>query len=164
MDTFGGSQTSGPASDPFSKFWMDCMAKFAGAGFTPPATPSSEEAMKHMRRAFFDSWAQHCEEFMRSPAFLEGMKRSMDNALAFREQLNEFLTKALHEGQAPARSDTDSIMLVLRSFEDRVLDRLDRLEKRVTRMEGGRGGSTAVEPTAASTGGDAGRRSKGGNR
>jgi len=172
MDNFGGNNSSGPVGDPFTKFWMDCMAKMGGAGFAPPATPSSEEAVKQMRRAFLDAWAQHCEEFMRSPTFLEGMKRAMDSSLAFREQLNEFMTRALHEGQFPARSDTDSILVVLRSLEDRVLDRLDRIEKRVNGLEETRGGSlvgersTAVPEPAAAGGAapTAARRSKGGTR
>ena len=134
MDQYTGNPF-GTASDPFTKFWTDCVSNMTGAGFSPTPPQVSEDAMKQMRRAFFDAWAHHCDEFMRSPAFLDGMKKSMDGALAFREQLNEFMTRALHEAQAPARSDTDSIMLVLRSLEERVLDRLDRLEERVASLD-----------------------------
>ena len=141
MDNFT-SNPFGAAADPFTKFWSDCVSKMTGAGMTPSPTQVSDDAMKQMRRAFFDAWAHHCDEFMRSPAFLDGMKKAMDGALAFREQLNEFMTRALHEGQAPARSDTDSIMLVLRSLEERVLDRLDRLEERVASMEDGSTGES----------------------
>ena len=125
----------GAAADPFTKFWTDCVSKMTGAGFAPNPPQVSDDAIKQMRRAFFDAWAHHCDELMRSPAFLDGMKKSMDGALAFREQLNQFMTKALHGAQAPARSDTDSIMLVLRSLEERVLDRLDRLEQRVASID-----------------------------
>jgi hypothetical protein len=68
---------------------------------------------------------------MRSPAYLDAMKKSMDGALAFKQQINEFLTRALLEQQIPARSDTDSILLVLRSLEERVLSRIDNLNERV---------------------------------
>ena len=163
MDSFNGGNASNPMGDPFSKFWMDCMAKMTGTGFgSPAASSSSDETVKQIRRAFLDAWAQHCEEFMRSPSFLEGMKRAMDNALAFREQLNEFLTRALHEGQIPARSDTDSILVVLRSLEDRVLDRLDRLEKRVAGMEDSPAAPAEDRATAGAAAGA--RRNKGGQR
>ena len=163
MDSFGGNNSTNPMGDPFSKFWMDCMAKMTGAGFGSTTGPStSDDAVKQVRRAFLDAWAQHCEEFMRSPSFLEGMKRAMDNSLAFREQLNEFLTRALHEGQFPARSDTDSILVVLRSLEDRVLDRLDRLEKRVAGVEDSSGAPGEERATAGAAPGA--RRSKGGQR
>lgn len=128
MDQYSGN-SFGNSADPFTKFWTDCVSKMTGAGFAAPPQYLSDESIKQMRKAFFDAWASHCDEFMRSPAFLEGMKKTMDASLAFREQLNEFMTRALHESQVPARSDTDSIMLVLRSLEERVLSRLDRLEE-----------------------------------
>src|SRR5262245_11008923 len=122
MDNFSGNPF-GASPDPFTKFWTDCASKMMSAGFAPTNASFSEEALKQIRRAFFVAWAHACDEFIRSPAVLEGMKKAMDGALAFREQLNEFMTRALHEAQVPARSDTDSIMLVLRSLEERVLER-----------------------------------------
>jgi hypothetical protein len=145
MDQYSGNAFSS-AADPFTKFWTDCVSKMTGAGLSPTPPQISEDSMKQMRRAFFDAWAHHCDEFMRSPAFLDGMKKSMDGALAFREQLNEFMTRALHEAQAPARSDTDSIMLVLRSLEERVLDRLDRLEERVASLD-----EASTDPTRSTS-------------
>jgi hypothetical protein len=127
----------GQSADPFSKMWFDMMSKLATGGFSPSSSSCSpmDEAAKQMRQAFFDAWQQQCEEFMRSEPFLAMMKRGMDNALAFREQLNEFLTKALHHGQMPARSDTDAVLLVLRSLEERLLERIDQLTERVERLE-----------------------------
>jgi len=149
MDGNRGADANG-ASDPFSRFWLDLMSKMSTAGFGPtvatPPGPSQADALKHMRQAFFDAWAHHCDEFLRSPAFLEAMKKSMDNALAFKQQLNEFMTKALHEQQMPARSDTDSILLVLRSLEDRVLKRIDELSQRVERLESRVSASTPPAP------------------
>lgn len=152
-DQFNGP----PPTDPFSQFWMDMMSKTAPGAFTAPrpSTSASDEMMKQFRQAFFDSWAAHCEQFLRSEQFLAMMKKSMDSALAFREQLNEFMTKTLHENQMPARSDTDSILLVLRSLEERVLERIERLNRRVDAIESRLGGSEQV-----STGGDGKRRTK----
>lgn len=130
-------------SDPFTKFWSDWMSQMGAMGLGQPAAPARDHMMKQMRQAFFDAWAQHCDEFMRSDMFLDAMKRSMDSALAFKQQMNEFLTRTLHEGQAPARSDTDSIMLVLRSFEERVLSRIDDLGDRVKDLEAHVGRATA---------------------
>ena len=125
----------GATSDPFSRFWVDLMSKMSGTPFAPTASQMQDDAMKRMRQAFFDAWAKHCDEFLRSDAFLDVLKKSMDSALAFKQELNEFLTKALHDQQMPARSDTDSILLVLRSMEDRVLERMDRLSRRVDALE-----------------------------
>lgn len=160
MPDYPGFDGSG-AADPFSKMWFDMMSKFAPtAGFAPQqaAANPSEQVLKQFRQAFFDAWAKHCEEFMRSDQFLQMMKKGMDSALAFRTQLNEFMTKALHENQMPARSDTDSILLVLRSMEERVLDRIERLSQRVDALE--TRGVSAGGPTASTAAPETKRRPK----
>ncbi len=136
------------STDPFSRFWMDMVSKMAPPGMGGASYPSpSEEAMRQARQAFFDVWAKHCEEYLGSEAFLDMLRKSMDNALAFKQQVNEYLTKALHESQMPTREDTDSIMLVLRSMEERVLDRLGKLSQRVDTLEARLGeGGTAPPP------------------
>lgn len=148
MGPFGDSN-SNPSTDPFTGFWLDLMTRMAGAARPQPATPSQDETFRQMRQAFFDAWAQYCDEFMRSPAYLEAMKKSMDGALAFKQQVNEYLTKVLHEHQIPARSDTDSILLVLRSLEERVLARIDELHRRVDDLNS-RVQKSSAEPVAPS--------------
>jgi hypothetical protein len=130
----------------FAKLWADWANQMMGAGFSPPGD-AREAMLRQMRQAFFDAWARCCEEFLGSDAFLDAMKKSMDGALAFRQQLNEFMTRALHEAQAPARSDTDSIMLVLHGLEERVLSRLEDLAERVAALE-----ETAYERSSRATG------------
>lgn len=152
--------------DPFSRFWTDMMSKMTPPGMMPQAVaPSSDDAARHMRQAFFDAWAKYCEEFMCSEPFMEAMHKSMEGALAFKQQVNEFLTKSLHESQMPSREDTDSIMQVLRSVEERVLGRLDRLSQRVEQMES-RLDADVSGPVAAAEApaGDTRRRPKGGTR
>ena len=135
MSAFGSSNAN--PGDPFMRFWSDMMSNMAGAGVTAPAPgPMPEEAMRQMRQVFFDAWSRSCEEFMRSEVFLTMMKDSMDGALAFRKQLNEFLGKALNEGQMPSRTDMESITLAVRRMEERVLDRVEDLSRRVGELEG----------------------------
>lgn len=149
------SGSSQQPADAFTKLWTDMMSRMTsaaasampgmGASAVPPPAPS-DEFLKQMRQSFFDAWARSCDEFMRSDQFLDMMKRSMDSALAFRKQMNEFLTRALSDGQMPSRQDTDALMDVLRSFQERVLDQLQSLSQRVEALE-----RRAGEPPAAAT-------------
>jgi len=154
----------GASPDPFTKFWSDMMAQMSGAagssgaGASPSGPfgafgPSQEEVARQMRQAFFDSWARYAEDYMRSDAFLDAMKKSMDQALAFKQQINEFLTKSLRESQMPTQDDTDSILLAVRRLEERVLDRLAALTRRVDAMESRLDGSGAGTPGATTSGG-----------
>lgn len=130
----GGSKTT----DIFTQFWSDVVGKMAGNGFGMPFANNAQTqdaAMKAMRQAFFDAWQQHCEDFMRSDAFLGAMKQSMDSALSFREQFNAFLQKAWQDSQVPTRQDTDTILQVLRGLEERVLDQMSDINRRVHSLE-----------------------------
>ena len=129
----------GGSTEAFTKFWTDMFSRMTPPGGVgmPFAPPSPEETAKQMRQAMFDSWAKHCEDFMRSDVFLDSMKKSMDGALAFRQKLNDFLTKILQESQIPARSDTEAILLAVRRMEEKVLDRMESLTQRVEALEAG---------------------------
>lgn len=107
----------------------------AAAPFGEASWAPSEQMLKQMRQSFFDSWEKSCQEFMGSEAFLESMKKTMDGALAFREQMNDFLTKAMEQGPLSARSDTDALAGAIRSLEDRVIGEIEKLSKRVERIE-----------------------------
>jgi hypothetical protein len=124
------------ATDPFAAFWTDWMSRMGGSA--TKSTSETPEAVKQMRQMFFDAWAKYAEQFMRSEQFLSAMKQSMDNALAFRQQLDQFLTQGVRNMQMPARGDTDHIVMLLRSLEDRVMSRLDDLDARITAVESGR--------------------------
>ncbi len=119
--------------DPFTAFWSDWMAKMPGVN--PPASSGTPDVLKQMRQAFFDAMAQYADQFMRSEQFLNATKQAMENALAFRQQIDQFLTQSVRNMQAPARADTDHILIVLRSMEERVLNRLEQLDQRVSELE-----------------------------
>lgn len=141
------SNATAQAAQAFTKFWTDAMGRMApqaGAMFGD----SPDEMTKQMRQAFFDAWERHCEEFLKSEAFLESMKKSLDHAIAFREQMNQFFTKTLNTYQMPSQEDTDSILLAVRRLEDRVLKRVDDLARRIETVEA-RGASNAAAKPAA---------------
>ena len=125
-------------NDPFSKFWAEMASKMAGTATNPFAgqpQQTQDAAMKAMRQAFMEAWAQQCEEFLGSEAFLEQMKKSMDSAMTFKEQVNQFVNQAAESGPLSTRSDAESITQALASFEDRVIDQLTSLTNRMDELE-----------------------------
>lgn len=162
-------QSAGNPADPFTTFWSDFMSKMAPpSGMAPlpgmPAVPpmaGGADFSKQMRQSLFDSMSSYCDDFMRSEQFLTAMRQSMDGALAFRQQLDKFLTSTVRSGQQPAREDTDHILIALRSMEDRVLKRLERLEDRLGELEDGandRSGESSRTAPAVANSDSAGRK------
>lgn len=148
--------TGSTAADSFTRMWSDMMSKMSSAGIGQAFGVSKEETAKQIQQAFFDAWAKACDEYMHSEQFLDLMKRSMDGAIAFREQLNKFLSTALQDGAMPTRDDTDSILHAVRTLEERVLDRLEELSQRVEALEAtAEGRSEPAKPVRARTKGGA---------
>ena len=127
------------ANDPFTKFWTDMVSKMGAA--SPAAMPSmpdasaSNESMKQMQRMFFDALSKYFDDFMRSEQFMSMMKQTMDRSLALKQQVDQFLTKLHHGTQTASASDMSDIAGTLRNIEDRLLHRMDAIEKKVAAVE-----------------------------
>ncbi len=136
------------AADPFGEFWGDMFARM-GAAMPGADSSSSQVAAKQAQRTFFDALAKYCDDYMRSKPFLEMMRRSMDQSLQFKQQVDQFLTQ-LHRGaQSPAKDDVDDLSGLLRSIEQRVLSRLDALERKVAAVEGRRAAASGAKAGAS---------------
>ena len=118
--------------------------------------PELQDNLRRFKAGIFQALARTWEEYMRSPQFLEAMKQTMDNAIAFRQQTNDFMAKVRNELQAPSREDTDAALLAIRHLETRLLDRLEELERAVgelgARPTKARAAKPAVKPVRKAAG------------
>ena len=114
------------------KLWMDSAAKITGVfSQFSPVSPPIEEARK-LRSGLLKVLGESCEEFMRTPQFMEMMKTSLNAALTMR-QFQRAGMDAIHDQfETPDKEDIDGILLAIRHVERRLLDRLEDLDERVT--------------------------------
>jgi len=132
-----GSQGQGP-SDPFTKAWSDLFARMTSpAGPAPAAQQSTwpDETVKQMQRTFFDAMAKQADEFLRSPQFLTMMKQMMDQSMAFKQQVDRFITEAYRGAQMPAQADMQDLTGTLHGIEERLMSRIEELERRLEAAE-----------------------------
>lgn len=126
-----------PPPDPtqLMQMWLEFAAKMASApGNVPPETAPTEAA-KQMRNLFFQTLGQNTEQYMRSPQYLAQVKQSMDNSVAFRQQLNDFMAQLRHATGGLARPDVDCVLMAIRRCETRTLDKLDELATQLATLE-----------------------------
>lgn len=135
-----GEAKFGVSPDAFTAFWTDYWGRLAssGAGAAIPQPPP--DVMAQMRKTFFDAMSEHMDGVMRSEAFLNAMKQSMDHALAWQQMLNQTLQKGLSGAQMPSRDSADHVVMLVRGMEERVLGRLEDLAKRIEKLEKPPGG------------------------
>ena len=84
----------------------------------------------------FKAWSDYCEQFMRTPDFLNMMKQSLSASLEARKQLNDFLARTQHELQGASRQDADQIMASIQRMEERLADGMEDMTSRLQRLEG----------------------------
>lgn len=138
--------------DAAAAFWKDAWSRMAtqmpGAapsmGAIPsmnPADPStwlpSPDAVKRMQAAFLDAMANFAEQYMRSPQFLEAMKKSMDQGLQLRQQMEQFMKSSMSSAfDTASGGSTASVITAIRELESRLNSRLDDLSDRLSDLEG----------------------------
>ena len=118
----------------FLKMWNDFAGKMTSAGmsFSPDSTPP--DMAKQMRSTFFKAWSDYCDNYMRSPEFLESWKKAMDGAIEWRRQMNETMGRMHHEFQGTSRQDIDHLMQTLTHIERRIVDTQERSSERIEEL------------------------------
>lgn len=121
-----------PGADAMTAFWTDFMTRNTGG---TPSAPANPEFVERWRKSFLDALAKSMDDYMRSEAFLQSMKQSMEQALGWQKMMNEHLQKGLSAAQMPSREDSDHVVRLLHGMEERLLRRLEKLEQRLERVE-----------------------------
>jgi hypothetical protein len=147
-------------AEQFTRFWTDMMAQMGQAasqgaksnGHEP--APAYTDAAKSMQRAFFDAMAKYFDDFMRSEQFLEHMKQTMEQSIAMKRMMDDFLIQAQTSLQSPVRGDVEDLAHLMRGIEERLFDRLDRLEEKVAAVEERQGAERGAKASGASRSAD----------
>lgn len=145
------TSTTPPAVDPITAFWRDMWARSsaAGAGSMPsmpsmpgmpgmgdPSAFASPEALKRMQAAFYDAMAQYAEQYMRTPQFLESMKKSMDQAMQLRQQMDGFLKSNMATAFESATGGSNAEILgAIRQSSTQLQTQIAKIDQRVSDLE-----------------------------
>jgi hypothetical protein len=119
------------------RMWMG-MASGAMEAWQPwtGGSTASPEIVRQARATFFKTWSDCCDEFMRSPAFLDAQKQCMAGNLAMRKQARENISRLQHEFQVAGAEDIDQLMRALRRLERRLLDEFEDSSDRISELSG----------------------------
>jgi hypothetical protein len=120
----------------FQKIWTESYTQLMRTAFTAAPHSAPPEILRQIRSGILKSLAESWEEFLRSPQFLDGMRQWMDSAISFRKMSNDWMARVRNELQAPSREDIDTIMLSVRHMEQRLLNRMEELAKRIEASNG----------------------------
>jgi acyl carrier protein phosphodiesterase len=118
----------------FQKLWMESFANMAGVWSQySPASPPPEELRK-MRTGMLKVLSNACDDFMRTPQFMEMMKISLNAGIELRRMAKEGMNRIHEQFETPSREDIDGVLLAIRHIEQRVLDRMEGLDERMANL------------------------------
>lgn len=147
------------SSDPMSawtRFWMDSAAQAMQAWTPAGGSTQSPELFRKCRADLMQIWSDWCEQWLRSPAFLDVQKQLLSGNLAARKQFRAVLRQMQRELQLAGREDIDALEAAIRRSERRVLDQLEEtsaqlraLEAKIDRLGRKRSGKSAAGNGAA---------------
>lgn len=143
------ASTTPPPVDPITAFWRDMWARstagaqgmgampgMAGMGQGDATSFMTPEAMRRMQGAFLEAMAQYAEQYMRSPQFLESMKKSMGQAMQFRQQMDDFLKSNMATAFESATGGSNSEILgAIRQSTEQIQAKIAKIEERVADLE-----------------------------
>ena len=119
----------------WSRLWTDMAAQTAQAWQSAAGPTASPEVFSKGRAELLKAWSDWCENWMRSPAFIEAQKKSFSGALAFRKQVRENLRRMQRELQLAGADDISALAAAIRRSERRILDQLEETSDRVAALE-----------------------------
>lgn len=126
-------------SNPFLEPWMDFWSKTIEQ--SQEQSTALLEAMQGipdpeaLRRRWLDSLAQNLDTFLRSPPFLESMRRNFEAMTETKSHAEEAAQKLSRETGFPRLSGVSGLFERLRLAQEVILDRLSAIERRLEAIE-----------------------------
>lgn len=113
------------------KMWMDTISGMTEVwGQYSPDNPPPEE-LKKARQGILRVISKSWEEFMRTPQFMQMMRDSVNNAIAWQGYAKEGGNRFQDAMQAASKEDVDGLLLAIRHVEKRNLDQLEALQESI---------------------------------
>jgi hypothetical protein len=119
----------------WTRFWMDSAAQAMQSWMPAGGSTKSPELIHKARGDMLQMWSDWCEQWLRSPAFLDAQKQMLDGNLAVRKQFRAAVRRMQREMQLAGREDIDALEAAIRRSERRILDQMDEMSSHLQALE-----------------------------
>jgi hypothetical protein len=88
-----------------------------------------------LRKHWLEAWSQAMDGYLRSPAFLEAMRRSLEFTTALKAVQNQFIRDFARQTGVPLAADVHELSDRLERTEAILLERLKAIEDRLVSLQ-----------------------------
>jgi len=127
-------EAADPAATLFS-FWTQWMEQSARGTQAMLEAMQSAGDLQHLQRTWIDPIARSTEEFMRTPVFLETLKRNIKAATDLKRLQAQVIGDTARQFGSPQANDISGLFDRLQSTEQAIITRLRAIEDRLKAVE-----------------------------
>jgi hypothetical protein len=133
--TTPGNGHEAPAP-PLAEFWSKCLEQ--GGEQLQAVVNGLKEVMDPvaLRRRWLEAVSQNLEQYMRTPAFLDGLRRNLEMTTQLKSVAEEWAAAFSRVTGIPRMADVSGLFERLRTGQEAILARLGAIERRLEALEG----------------------------
>src|SRR5262249_35422843 len=124
-----------PFFEPWLEFWSKSFEQGQEQATALLDAMQGVPDMETLRCRWLDSLSQNLDTFLRSPAFLEAMRRNFEAMTEMKSHGEEGAQKLARETGIPRMPDVSGLFERLRLAQEVVLDRLAEVQRRLEAIE-----------------------------
>jgi hypothetical protein len=124
-----------PVLAPIFDFWTDYVKRTDEATRQFMDDVQETTNVKSWQRRWYDAVSRSMDAYLRSPAFLQGMKHNIETAVKVKQHSDDMAKELARNFNLPMASDISGLFERLHSVETAILDQLGHIEKRLQAIE-----------------------------
>lgn len=128
------SQAADPAGA-LVTFWEQCYDQWNRQAAAALEAMLVAADPQQLQQRWLDALAQSCDDFLRSPAFLESMKQNLKATVDMKSMQDQLIQNAARQVGSPLANDITGLYERMQSQEQTILKRLKGIESRLKAIE-----------------------------
>jgi len=124
-----------PFFEPWMEFWANTVEQSKEQTAALLDAMKGVPDMETLRRRWLDSLSGHLDTFLRSPAFLEAMRRNFEAMTEMKSHGEQAAQEVARQTGVPRMPDVSGLFERLRLAQQVILDRLESIMRRLEAIE-----------------------------
>lgn len=134
-DNSAAKPADGASWQPLMDFWTDCIEANNEQVKVLLDSMSGQADLGTLRQRWLESLASSFDSYMRTPAFLEGMRKQFEAVTAVKSTAEDLVQEFSRDTGVPRIQDISGLFERLKTTQDLILARLGAIEQRLGALE-----------------------------